>query len=183
MEDLIKQTKALINKISDKLFMNLNDFELIEITEHTAEYKFCDEYIQIWISNGVNCCGWYESYKGVVLSKTELTQEQRQRLWDKVEADKTLKGETRGIKMTKMHNDLFFSFMGIYDEVRFTGYDDNDWWTKYCPKVQKENDDIIWKIDYDKMEAIYQIKDKKLINKYEFTKRRLYRKNERVKGQ
>ena len=80
MEDLIKQTKALINKISIKLLSNLDDFELIEITHYTAEYKFCDKHIWIWVANGVENCSWHESYDGVLLGGVDLTQEQKQKL-------------------------------------------------------------------------------------------------------
>lgn len=32
----------------------------------------------------------------------------------------------------------------------------NDWWTKYKPSEVKEDENITWEIDWDKMEAVYK---------------------------
>jgi len=63
-------------------------------------------------------------------------------------------GETRHISMNKLSNDLFFSFGGLYETVKFTGYNDNDWWEKYAPTSVKEGD-IVWVVDLKNMVARY----------------------------
>ena len=44
-----------------------------------------------------------------------------------------------------MSNDLFFRFKGVYKDVKFTGYNDNDWWTKNLAllkeKYENQNND------------------------------------------
>ena len=58
-----------------------------------------------------------------------------------------------------MRNDLFFKFKGVHNDVKFTGYDDSDWWNKYKPTEVKEDDSITWSIDWAKMEAVYKPKN------------------------
>jgi len=50
--------------------------------------------------------------------------------------------------------------MGVFGQVKFSGYNDNDWWTKYKPSEIKENDEIVWQIDLEKMVANYKPKVK-----------------------
>lgn len=60
----------------------------------------------------------------------------------------------RTISMKQLSNDLFFEFEWVGKKIKFSWYNDNDWWTKYKPLEIKE-DDITREIDYDEMEAKY----------------------------
>ena len=61
----------------------------------------------------------------------------------------------RTLTCDQMWNDLFFSFKWIGTEtIKFSWYNDNDWWTKYKP-LEIERDWIKRQIDYDKNRVIY----------------------------
>jgi len=158
MEKLKKEIDNVSQKVVEYLFNNLDNFEFKECDEHTASYLLEDLGIQIWVANGEDCCHFYGAFFTIKLENLELTGDQTEILWKKAKKDKSGQGEKRQIGMSQLSNDLFFSFNGVYDKVKFTGYDDNDWWTKYKPLEIKESDDIVWKIDLDKMIAIYKQK-------------------------
>ena len=152
-------------EVRDYLLANTDKFELVENDTHYAVYRFDDEIIKIWSANGIDSVGFYEGFCGIDLplyDNEDLTnneKERKEKLWKLVEKAKSAQEEKREIEMTQMSNDLFFKFKGVFGEVKFTGYNDNDWWTKYKPTEIKEDENVTWQIDLEKMEAIYKPKE------------------------
>ena len=153
-------------EISDKLFKN--EFELIELGNCTAEVMVDDEYFSIWMANSDEHTNFYDSLSfglSDILTKlltkySEIPEEMRTKIRENINIKQKEiemeKGLIRGIEKTQLSNDLFFRFKGVYNEVKFTGYNDNDWWTKYKPVEVKEDENITWLINYEKMEARYK---------------------------
>lgn len=163
-KEKIKQFKI---KVRDYLFDNIDKFEFVENDTHYAVYKFDDEFIKIWSANGESSVSFYQGYMGIELflyddknTETEAEKNRKKILWKLVERAKTADGDKRKIEMTQLSNDLFFRFKGVFKEIKFTGYNDTDWWTKYKPTEIKEDDEITWTIDLEKMEAVYKPKIK-----------------------
>lgn len=163
MERLIK---IYGKEISDKLLKN--DFELEKFGKHTATVKVDDEYFSIWIANSDEHTNFYDSldfgYDDILtklLTKfseipEDIRTQVRNNIKDKQKQIETEKGIRKPIEKSQLSNDLFFKFNGVYGQVKFTGYNDTDWWTKYKPLEVKEDENITWKIDYEKMEAVYK---------------------------
>lgn len=154
-KEILKFRKQVQNYLLD----NVDKWEFVEVTEHTANYVFEEGVINLWVANGEDSLHFWCSnnfFNGIDVD-FELTRQQQKMLWEKTLEDKERSGEKRRIEKTQMRNDLFFKFRGVFGEVRFTGYNDNDWWTKFKPTIVKEND-IEWEIDLDKMEATYKPK-------------------------
>lgn len=163
MQEIIKNIETLRTEMKHYLISHLEDFELDNVDTHYVEYLFKVEgekyYVKIWTANGKESAKFYEGFAGMNLYYGEYTEEEQTKLWNKAESSKTQTGEKRNISMTQMRNDLYFSFKGIFGQVKFSGYNDNDWWTKYRPEEIKEEGDVVWKIDLDKMTATYKPKD------------------------
>jgi len=153
-------------EISDKLLNN--EFELINLEECTATVKIDDEYFSIWMANDDECTNFYDTldigYDDIltkILTKfSEIPEGIRTQVRNNIKEKQKLvemeRGIRKSIEKTQLSNDLFFSFNGVYSQVKFTGYNDSDWWTKYKPMEVKEDDNITWTIDYEKMEAKYK---------------------------
>ena len=154
------------DEISDKLLKK--DFELIEIDQYTATVKIDNEYFAIWMANNDENTNFYDSLQlelSDILTKLltkyskipeGIRSQVRDNIKEKQKELKMEKGLIRGIEKTQLSNDLFFRFKGVYGEVKFTGYNDSDWWTKYKPIEVKEDNNITWQIDYENMEAKYK---------------------------
>lgn len=159
MKEKIKQFKR---EVRDYLISNVDKFEFIENDTHYAVYKFDEELVKLWSANGKDSVEFYEGFCGVKIplyDEEDLTEAEKQRkeiLWRLVEKAKSAQGDKRKIEMTQLSNDLFFRFKGVFSEIKFTGYNDNNWWTKYKPTEIKEDENIWWQIDLDKMEAVYK---------------------------
>lgn len=157
-----KEIEKFKRKVRDYLISNIDKFEFVENDTHCAIYTFDDKLVKIWSANGKDSVSFYEGFCGVQLplydeeDLTEAETERKEKLWALVEKAKSAQGEKRMIEKTQMSNDLFFRFKGIFNDIKFTGYNDNDWWTKYKPTEIKEDEEITWVIDLDKMEAIYK---------------------------
>jgi len=154
-------------EVSNKLLKN--DFELVEqVRQHTAIVLVDGEYYSIWMANDDSNTDYYDdaSIDGdktmtFLFSKyAPIPEVLRKQIRDNIKLKNeeltNKSGLIRSIEKTQMSNDLFFRFKGVYKDVKFTGYNDSDWWTKYKPTEIKEDDDITWQIDYDKMEAKYK---------------------------
>jgi len=149
------------------------EFELMQPSDATATVKVGDEYFSVWMANEDYNTEFYDSLFGPfeddVMTKLlkkyyPIPEDQRSPIRNNIkEKQKELekeKGVRKSIKQTQLSNDLFFKFDGVYGQVRFTGYNDSDWWAKYKPTEVKEDETITWTIDYDKMEAVYKPKSK-----------------------
>jgi len=162
MKTLLKKSTKMALEIKKNLIKNLDNLIFNEVDTHYVCYWLKVENdkipIKIWTINGEDHCRFWGEFGCINLFDLEYTEKEKKILWDKTQADKKQTGEKRAIKMTQMSNDLFFSFDGVFEQVKFTGYDDNDWWTKHKPTSIKEDGKIIWKIDLNKMEAIYKSK-------------------------
>ena len=160
MKEIIKNAEIIREEMKKYLLDHLDDFEIYNVDTHYVEYLFKvdeDYYIvKIWTANGQDSAKFYDGFGGMNLDYGEYSDEEKKKLWDKTVADKTISGEKRNIAKTQMRNDLYFSFQGVFGQVKFSGYDDNDWWTKYRPEEIKETDEIVWKIDLEKMIATYK---------------------------
>lgn len=163
MENIIKKAEEICLEAKNYLLEHLDDFELYNVREHAVEYLLKvgekNHIVQIWIANGKDCAKFYDSIALMKLDYIDYTPEEQEKLWNKAQNDIKQEGEKRNIKMTQMSNDLYFSFKGVFGEVKFSGYNDNDWWTKYKPSEIKENEEIVWQIDLEKMVAIYKPKN------------------------
>jgi hypothetical protein len=162
MENLLKQSEEIREKVKKYLIEHLDDLVLCNVDTHYVEYtlKLSDDYeyaVKIWTANGKEHSNFYQDFGGIKLDDyVSYTSEERNTLWEKTENDKKGEGEKRKIEMHKLSNDLYFSFKGVYSEVKFSGYNDNDWWNLYKPEVIKETQEISWKIDFKKMIATYK---------------------------
>lgn len=163
MEELIKEAENVRTKIKEYLVKHLDDFEFCNVDTHYVEYLFkvgeLNYPIKIWTANGKDCAKFYDKFGGLELDYGDYTEQEKELLWNKAQDDKSQTGEKRVISKTQMRNDLYFSFEGIYGKVKFSGYDDSDWWMKYKPTEIVEDGKIVWKIDLDRMVAIYKAKD------------------------
>jgi hypothetical protein len=160
MKNIIKKAEEVCIEAKNYLLEHLDDFEFCNVREHTVDYLLKvgeQEYeIRIWTSNGKDCVKFYDSLYNMKLDLIEYTPEEQEKLWNKVQNDINQEGEKRNITMSRLSNDLFFQFKGVFGQVRFSGYDDNGWWTKYKPTEIKETEEIIWQLDLDKMIATYK---------------------------
>lgn len=160
MEAILKKACKVAKEAKEYLIAHLDDLKYCESKEHYVEYLFSvgeeDYEVKIWIANGEKYAMFYESISFFDFDDIGYTDEERAKLWAKAQADKANNGEVRNIKVTQLSNDLFFSFQGVFGEVKFTGYDDHDWWTKHKPTEVRETDEITWQIDLDKRTAIYK---------------------------
>jgi len=153
-------------EISDKLLKK--EFNIIKTGNCTTTVEVDGEYFSIWMENSDENTNFYDTldfgYDDILtklLTKySEIPEDIRSKVRDNIkEKQKEIEMETgliKGIEKTQLSNDLFFKFNGVYGVVKFTGYNDNDWWTKYKPMEVKEDENITWQIDYEKMEAKYK---------------------------
>lgn len=160
--ELKNKVNRLKLEVKDYLMENLDKLEPVEQCENTFEYKIKieDDYerILIWISNGEDGCRFYhyDVFLGLKIDFDEIQTEQEGKiLWKKYLVDKENIPIKREIEMQTLSRDLFFSFNGVDGEVKFSGYNDSDWWNKYKPTEIKEGNGAKWKLDYDEMVAIY----------------------------
>jgi len=162
MENIIKKAEEVCQEAKIYLLEHLDDFELREVGEHTVVYLLTigdKSYpLQIWTANGKNYAKFYDALTTMKLDYIDYTEEEKEKLWNKAQKDRTQSGETRTITMSQLGNDLYFSFNGVFEKVKFSGYNDNDWWEKYKPSDIKEADGITWQIDLKKMIATYKPK-------------------------
>jgi hypothetical protein len=155
---LLQEAKELRQKVIKHLVSNIDKFVFCTVDTRYVIFRFDDWTVKIWTANGEESASFYEEFAGLKLQDGEYTEEEQKRLWDFAQSFIKQEGEHRKIEQTQLSNDLFFRFKGVYGEVKFTGYNDHDWWSKYKPKSVKENDDITWKIDWDTMQAVYKPK-------------------------
>ena len=161
MKTIIKKAEDIAQEAKRYLIEHLDDLELYEVDTHYVTYKLkiekdWYENIKIWTANGEKCAKFYESVSLIKLEYIDYSDEERKILWDKAQSDKSQTGEKRNITMTQMRNDLYFNFKGVFGEVKFSGYNDTDWWTKYKPTAIQETEEITWQIDLDKNIATYK---------------------------
>jgi hypothetical protein len=172
MKIIKKEMEVLAKKLGDKVIEKIlaGDFRLKEYGSCDAEIFVDDEYFSIWITNSIESLDFYE---GSVIYDNALTHLLKkfysipdnkkplikETLFNKQLRKEAEEGLRRKIEQTQLSNDLFFKFKGVYSDVKFTGYNDNDWWTKYKPSEIKEAENITWTIDWKKMEAVYKPKE------------------------
>jgi hypothetical protein len=159
-EALLVEAENVRKGMIDYLYENRNKFVLVNVDTHYVIYELEDWYIRVWTANGKDAARFYETLGGIELDSNECyTDEMRENLWNMTREAICQNGEKRRIEKTQMRNDLFFKFKGVHNDVKFTGYDDSDWWNKYKPTEVKEDDSITWSIDWAKMEAVYKPKN------------------------
>lgn len=159
-EALLVEAENVRKGMIDYLYENRDKFVVEGVNEYNVVYSLHDWLIQVWVANGESSCRFYETLGGIELDKNECyTDEMRQELWKMTREAICQNGEKRRIERTQMRNDLYFKFKGVHCDVKFTGYDDADWWNKYKPTEVKEDDHITWIIDWDKMVAVYKPKN------------------------
>jgi len=160
MEYIIKKAEEIAKECKEYLIEHLNEFELDNVDTHYNTYLINigdrKHAINIWTANGKESAKFYDCVPVLKLDYIEYTPEEQEKLWNKTEADKKQEGEKRNITMSQLSNDLYFSFKGVFGQVKFSGYNDNDWWTKYKPTEIKETEEIIWQIDLEKNIATYK---------------------------
>lgn len=158
--------EELVKKYAKKYVKKLlsGDFEVVDFGEHTADVKVEGDMAVIWMANEDHHTDFFDSgdgfprilaYYGSIPDKSRAKI--RENIKEKISIIEGNNGKRRAIEQTQMSNDLFFRFKGVYKDVKFTGYNDNDWWTKYKPSEVKEDENITWEIDWDNMQAIYKI--------------------------
>lgn len=160
MENLIKEAVEKLEKIKEYLIEKLDDFIYVGHDQYSVMYAFNDNdaeyYISIWISNGKEYCGLYDfPVYSMNLNSISYTDEEREKLYKRALLDKEGKGNQRKIEKRQIGNDLFFEFYGDKGIVKFFGYNDCDWWTKYRPAEIKEGD-TVWEINLKYMTAVRQ---------------------------
>lgn len=157
LEQLIEEAESVRKKLVDFLYDNRSDFVFLGVDTHYVAYSLNDYRINIWIANGEAHAKFYDSLCGIELNQTDhYTDEMKKTLWNMAQDAINQNGEKRMVEKTQMGNDLFFKFKGVHEVVKFTGYDDADWWDKYKPQEIKEDENITWVIDWSKMEAVYK---------------------------
>jgi len=164
------EIERLIKIYGKEIAQKLYDgkFELESSGDHTSEVKVDDEYFSIWMANSDDNTDFYDNLRSDYCDimtklcskyshiKKEYRAKIRENIKVKIKELEDKNGLRKPIEKTKYSNDLFFKFQGVWKEVKFTGYNDNDWWTKYKPTKVKEDENIIWTIDYETMTAIYK---------------------------
>jgi len=162
MKELLEKAESVRKEIKEYLIENLDKLNFIEVDSHYVVYSLTvgeQKYpVRIWTANTKEFCKFYDHFAGIDLDYGDYSPEEIDKMWNKAMADKNQTGEKRNITKAQMRNDLYFSFKGIFDLVKFSGYDDNDWWTKHRPKEVKETEEIVWQIDLDTMTATYKPK-------------------------
>lgn len=161
-EELLNEAERIGQEMKEYLIDHLSEMEFYQSSEYHVSYRWRDDIVRIWIANGMSWAKFDTNIAGINLDTIEYTDEERKKLWDVVQTDMTQGGTTRRIEMTRLSNDLFFKFKGVHNEVKFTGYDDNDWWTKHRPTEIKEDDVVSWEIDLNNMIATYIPSSKRL---------------------
>lgn len=159
LETLLEKAQKVRQELVDYLYLERNNFVFETVDTHYVIYSFNDWYVKIWTANGQDCARFYDTVGGVELDSNDCyTDEMRLELWKMTQEAIAQNGEKRRIEKTQMRNDLYFKFKGVHSDVKFTGYDDADWWNKYKPSEVKEDENITWVINWKKMEAIYKPK-------------------------
>lgn len=162
-EKIEKLVKSYAKLYADELLAG--NFSVIDFGEHTATVKIENEIAEIWMANEDHHTNFYNAgegmpqilaYYGSIPDKNRAKI--RENIKEKISIIEGENGKRRAIEQTQMSNDLFFSFKGVYKTVKFTGYNDADWWNKYKPSEIKEDENITWVIDWDKREAVYKEK-------------------------
>ena len=161
MEELIKEAGRIRQAIKDYLMAHLSELELVNVDTHYVVFSLGNYIAKIWTANGVDCAKFYEDFAGIQVGDADYSEEEIKLLWSKAQEEICEHGQKRAITRTQMSNDLYFKFQGVNKEVKFTGYDDSDWWTKYKPSEIEEDEGIVWMIDWDKNVAIYKPKTPK----------------------
>lgn len=159
-EALLVEAENVRRGMINYLYEHRNEFVLESVDSHYVIYSFNDWSVKVWTANGEDYARFYETLGGIELFSNEYyTDEMRKELWKMTREAICQNGEKRRIEKTQMRNDLFFKFKGVHSDVKFTGYNDSDWWNKYKPTEVKEDESITWLIDWEKMEAIYKPKN------------------------
>ena len=158
-ENMLVEAESVRKGMVDYLYEHRNEFDLVEVTQYCVKYCFKDFYIEVWIANGEDHCRFYETLSGIELDSLECyTPEMRKELWGMTREAIAQNGERRRIEKTQMRNDMYFKFKGVHSDVKFSGYDDSNWWTNHKPVEVEEDESITWTIDWEKMEAVYKPK-------------------------
>jgi hypothetical protein len=169
MKTIKKEIEKLVKKYGKKAIDEIlsGNFKLIEIDQYTAEIILDDEYISIWVANGLESVDFYDGSANYDNAMTHILKKfypipenkkalVKEVLLNKQKLKEAEEGTKRKIEQTQLSNDLFFKFKGVYGDIKFTGYNDSDWWTKHKPSEIKEDENIIWTIDLEKQEAVYK---------------------------
>lgn len=160
LNELLEKAQAVRQELVDHIYSERNNFTLDYVDTHYVVYSLGDWRVRVWLANGQENARFYESFGGVELDHDECyTDETRAELWKMVQEAIAQNGEKRRIEKTQMRNDLYFKFKGVHNDVKFTGYDDANWWDNHKPAEIKEDDTITWVIDWNKMEAVYKTKN------------------------
>lgn len=159
MKELETKIVELGEEIKSFLLNNLDKLVLTDVDTHYVIYSLDDYIVKIWTANGKEGCGLYDNFVGFDADYIKFSDEEKTILWDKAQGDKSGTGEKRLIQRTQMRNDLYFSFDGVFGKVKFSGYNDSNWWDNHVPTSIKENDEITWDIDLKKMVATYKPKN------------------------
>jgi hypothetical protein len=157
MEEFIKQSNKARYGVKKYLFEHINEFVFQEVDSHYVVYTLGDYRVTIWTTNGEDYCRFYDEVEYIDLFDLEYTKEESALLWNMAQESKSQKGEKRSIKMDQIRNDLFFSFKGVYGTIKFTGYNDQNWWDNHAPTAITEVEgSIVWSIDLKTMVATYK---------------------------
>jgi hypothetical protein len=155
----MKTVKDKINSLKEELknylLENISKWGVESVGQHTTTFLFNDISFQVWSANEVHDRSFYGNVYGMSMEGLEYTEIECEKLQEKIDIAKSTYGITRDLKQTILGNDLFFSFDGVYGAVKFSGYNDNNWWGKYKPLTVKEDDNIVWEINWDRMEVKY----------------------------
>lgn len=161
LEALLEKAHEVRKEIVGHLYSKRNEFTLEEVDTHYVVYSLNDWRVKVWTANGEDYARFYEEIGGVELDHNECyTDEMRAELWKMTREAIAQNGEKRRIEKTQMRNDLYFKFKGVHNDVKFTGYDDANWWDNHKPTEIKEDENITWEIDWQKMEAVYKSNQK-----------------------
>jgi len=167
-EKLIKEIDRLVKELSQEVVKSIvgGKFSLVKYNEYTAVILLDKINIEldIWMANNEDSNRFYANtdrvYSCILSMFGDIPENQRKKVRDvikkKIANWEQEKGLERPIEKKQLSNDLFFSFKGIYDTIKFTGYDDNDWWSEFKSTEIKEDENITWIIDLDKMVALYK---------------------------
>jgi hypothetical protein len=159
-EALLVEASNVRKGMIDFLYENRSALKLERVDSHYVIYSLGDWPVRVWTANDESSCRFYETLGGIELDHNECyTDEMRKNLWNMTREAICQNGERRRIEKTQMRNDLYFKFKGVHQDVKFTGYDDANWWNNHKPVEVKEDDSITWLINWGKMEAIYKPKN------------------------
>jgi len=134
LEKLLEEAQEIRQKLVDHIYSERSNFVLESVDTHYVSYSLGDWLVKVWRANGEDSARFYESIGGVELDHNECyTDKMRKELWKMIQEAIARDGEKRHIEKTQMRNDLYFKFRGVHSDVKFSGYNDANWWDNYKP--------------------------------------------------